>query len=68
MSEREPYQERVIEEQTELTTKIIKLVEFIFSGKASSLPAIQTDLLIRQLSAMRTYPDILRQRIGTFEE
>jgi hypothetical protein len=62
------YQQRVIDEEVELTNKIVSLTEFIGSGKSGFLTLDVEDraLLREQLEAMRAYRSILRKRIDRF--
>ena len=62
----QPYQQRVIEEKTELDDKIAKLDYFRVSGEMSKIPVDQQDLLNLQYNAMVTYSIILELRIKSF--
>ena len=62
------HQQRVVTENKELDEKLQKLKAFIESEKFAS---VVTDLaererLIRQEKAMRTYSEILKERIAAF--
>lgn len=64
----EDYQKRMLTEERDLSVKVDKLNTFV-TGNASmyhSLSPRKQELLIRQLSVMREYLSILRDRI--FEE
>lgn len=62
----ENHQKRVIREQEELTNKINKLKDFICSFSFHAISAIDRELLIKQLKAMRSYNRILITRIERF--
>lgn len=57
------FKDRLVEEQTELTDKIIKLELFLNSENLSKVEVIQQSLLKSQLFAMKTYSQILVERI-----
>ena len=54
---------RLFDERDQLSERIEKLKEFIRSGKVYEIDEVQQVLLYAQLPAMRTYLDILNQRI-----
>lgn len=60
------FQQRVVYEQEELSTKIEKLVPFIGSKIFNSLPVEEQDRLSRQLNHMRDYSLVLAERIKAF--
>lgn len=62
-----PHQERVVEEQRELGEKLEKLTAFIQSETFNKVDRPEQFRLIRQQSAMRTYHEILGQRIAAFQ-
>ena len=63
-----PYQQRVVEEKSELDEKLEKLRDFIFHNSVfRTLPPRERQLLVRQQTAMATYSRVLRERIETFE-
>lgn len=62
----EEYQERVLEEQRELSEKIVKLIRFTTTGTYRELPIEERQLLTSQLHAMTHYNDVLTQRIANF--
>lgn len=66
MSDLQPHQQRVIDEYAELTTRLGKLVTFIKSDMAKSLPATEYILLVKQCCAMEMYEGILAERISGF--
>ena len=51
----EPFIQRMIEEQTELKERLVKLNVFIKSNKFNELDDYQKSLLIRQREAMCVY-------------
>jgi hypothetical protein len=62
-----PYQERVIAEKQDLDDKITRLDTFLSDlPEGVKLDPIDKGLLHQQLAAMKTYTNILRQRIGRF--
>jgi len=63
----EPYQQRVVDEATELEDKQAKLAAFIESTPFfAGLDVTQQGLLKAQLKAMDSYLEILRLRIALF--
>lgn len=62
----QPYQTRVIDENTELVSKIESLEGFIGSPRYHALDHANQFLLRKQLLAMREYLDILAARIALF--
>jgi hypothetical protein len=64
----EPYQERVVEELSELTKKHEKLELFIASEKFKDLDVPQQALLRRQRVLMRSYMSVLTERIELFTQ
>jgi hypothetical protein len=62
-----PFQQRVVDEQKELETKLRALVTFIEASPIyQGLPESERDLMLRQSVAMREYNSILKQRIEGF--
>jgi hypothetical protein len=64
-----PHEDRVVEEQQQLDTKIEALEKFIQSPAPGHFPALdgaEQRRLRAQLTAMRTYSDILGERIAAF--
>ena len=63
----EPYQQRVVDEKTELDSKHRKLIEFIEeSSTFPRLPEDEQNRLRRQKDCMRNYSDVLGERISAF--
>lgn len=64
----QPHQQRVIEEQTELDEKIMKLGAFIMApaGEFEKLHIAERIRLMRQLSIMQLYSQVLEERIAAF--
>lgn len=60
------WQQRVIEEKSELDAKITKLREFIGTKEHDKLDATQRTLLMRQMHTMTAYSVVLGQRIDLF--
>ena len=65
---REPFQQRVIDEQTELAIRLGKLQEFNRGEFFQSLPVNEQLRLQMQVNAMRLYLYILNLRIGAFPD
>lgn len=57
------WQERVFQERQELSNSIVKLCDFINSGKVWGLPESQQKLLSRQYLCMQEYLSILDERL-----
>lgn len=66
LKELQPHELRVMDEQSELCDKIIKLGEFLSKDKPSFIDDEQWFLLNLQLGAMAMYRDILAKRIRAF--
>lgn len=62
----EDYQNRVIEEQKELGSKLEKLLAFIKKGYRDDVPQDERDRLFRQAIHTREYNDVLKERIAAF--
>lgn len=62
-----PHEERVVQEQQELQTKITKLAQFVDLLPLPDVGIKQQVLLEVQLRTMRTYNEILLQRIELFK-
>lgn len=62
----QPYQQRVIEEEAELESKLGKLMIFRKSDQCSFLPVEQRELLDMQYYAMELYSHVLGMRIKSF--
>ena len=63
----EIYQQRVITELRELTTKYEALKYFIQTGSIDDLPDAEQARLIRQLDIMKLYMQVLDERINGFK-
>lgn len=61
-----PHQERVVFEAQELNTKINALFLFVQTDQFTALPEQDRSLLNLQLSFMRSYETVLKQRIARF--
>lgn len=57
------YRDRVLEEKEALDGEYGKLIVFLGGDVFKSLPSDERERLRRQATAMRTYSDILRERI-----
>lgn len=62
----EDYHQRVIDEKTELDTKLEKLREFQTTTKFGSIPADEKNRLYRQEEVMAEYSKILGELIESF--
>ena len=63
----EPYQQRVVDEKTELDGKYRKLIEFIEESPTfPRLPDDEQNRLRRQKDCMKNYSDVLGERISAF--
>ena len=62
----EPYQQRVREEEGELTEKLNKLDAFLIGPIYPSLPRAEQMRLHRQYLIMQLYQQVLLERIGAF--
>lgn len=61
------YQQRVLDEQTALADKLVKLTKFISASDAfAALPDEDKVLLREQRDHMSAYHDVLRRRIERF--
>lgn len=63
----QPHQQRVVDEKTELDIKLEKLEQFILSN--SLFQKLSTDEQIRmcrQQNAMKSYSEVLGERIAAF--
>lgn len=65
----QPHQQRVVEEKTELDEKIMKLGAFVLqrSSVFDKLEIAERIRLMRQLSIMQLYSQVLEERISAFE-
>lgn len=62
----QPFEQRVVDEHTDLEGKVVRLEEFVGTPTYHALSHAQQYLLRRQLIAMREYLDILAARIALF--
>jgi hypothetical protein len=62
----EPYQQRVVDEKTQLDEKLNKLVEFIGGLQFARLDDIDRNLLLQQRLIMTNYSAVLNKRINRF--
>ena len=62
----EPYQERAIDEATELNVKVNALDNYLRTEAFRDIDDIDQELLQAQYTAMREYLDMLHQRIERF--
>jgi hypothetical protein len=62
-----PFQQRVVDEKTELDSKLSKLKEFIASKAFVELDGVDKNLLEKQSFTMREYSIILGERIKLFK-
>ena len=60
------YQGRVVAEKAELDAKLYALATFANTPVFSSLDPAEQDRMVRQSRAMRSYSDILGERIAAF--
>ena len=63
-----PYQERVVEEFKELAERASKLNTFLMGSMFDNLPRAEQFRMVRQHAAMKTYAEVLRERIAAFAE
>mgnify|MGYP000031477435 CR=1 FL=1 len=62
-----PFQQRVVDERSDLDAKIKKLADFIvLSPIFKALPGDEKQRLYRQHAAMRAYSAVLGERIEAF--
>lgn len=62
----QPHQQRVVDEHSELVTKIVKLTDFFGTPLFAGLPEPEQQRLQAQAVAMRLYRDVLSARIAAF--
>lgn len=62
----QPYQQRVLDEKSELDEKRAKLTAFKDTPIFAGLPDEEKERLTRQLSCMTEYSEILAERIAAF--
>lgn len=64
----QPFQQRVVDEQSALDDKILKLTEFIVGATMfEKLPADEQDRLRKQKDLMAQYSEVLGERIAAFK-
>jgi hypothetical protein len=63
------YQQRVVDEKTELDAKLTKLKAFFTSGTGvfQKLPQAEQERMQRQAEHMSRYSDVLGERISAFQ-
>lgn len=66
IEELQPHQQRVVEEQKALAERIDKLKAFSVSPKWFDVPADEQDRMMRQLTHMSRYNEVLEERIAAF--
>ena len=67
MKELQPHQQRVVDEATELSDKLVKLQSFIDESSIyQNIDSTQQTLLRAQAGAMRAYLEVLNLRIEAF--
>lgn len=64
----EPFHERLIQEESELSDKTDKVARMLISGRPTYIDEEQWDLLKRQLIYMIKYRDVLKDRIQLLKE
>jgi hypothetical protein len=64
----EPWQQRVVDEQTALADRLVKLENFIGTLLFNSLTEADQKLLLAQKEAMTVYWDILSARIASWPQ
>ena len=62
----EDWQQRVVDEQSELFDRLEKLIEFTQTEQFKKLPANKREQLVQQAHHMNAYNDILTARIEAF--
>lgn len=67
MAKSNDWQQRVIDEQSELFDRLEKLVAFTTSEGFKQLPVDKQEQLVQQAHHMNAYNDILTARIEAFE-
>lgn len=67
INELERIQKKLRDEDIELFDKMIKLEDFINSGRITEISKQQANLLEVQFQAMRTYHQVLRARINDLQ-
>ncbi len=62
------FKERLVDEKTQLNEKIEKLEAFTLSENFQKIEAVQMSLLNAQLFAMKTYSQILVERLAWLKD
>ena len=62
-----PYQQRVVDEHTELTERLGKLIAFSSSNVFLSLPGAERTRMLQQAALMQALSEVLAERINAFE-
>ena len=62
----ENWVEKIVEEQTQLGERILKLRTFLESVESSNVPVLHADLLRQQLATMQQYAKLLKMRVDRF--
>ncbi len=62
------FKERLVDEKTQLDEKIEKLEAFTLSENFQKIEAVQMSLLNAQLFAMKTYSQILVERLAWLKD
>jgi len=63
----EDYQQRILDEKTELDTKLCSLKSFLYTDPFKELRILDQSLLLQQEVAMSEYSSILAERICIFQ-
>lgn len=64
----EPYQERVVEEKQDLDQKIMRLEYFMALPEFPMVSGEEQDRMAWQLTLMKDYSTVLKERIASFSE
>jgi hypothetical protein len=64
----ESFQQRVVDEKTELDGRLERLVVFLSGERFRGLPIVERKRLRSQRKVMRRYSKILKERIAAFEK
>lgn len=68
MTSLQPHEQRVIDEQKELQTKLEALKLFLDKGQPSFIDDLNWSLLDKQFQHMSDYNEVLKQRISLFNK
>jgi hypothetical protein len=66
ISELQPYQQRVVDEKTELDERLTKLIAFFDNPIFAGLDAAEQERMKRQADHMTNYSVVLGERIAAF--